>query len=318
MMATHTHIPVALDRCMELMAPALQEGGLVVDATVGLGGHAAEILARFPGVRLLGIDRDPAAIALSSQRLAEFGSRVRLVQARYDELGEILDRELDGEAPRAILLDLGVSSMQLDDAARGFSYLADAQLDMRMNPADEEGAFELVNQLSAFELQRVFERFGDEPLAARYARAIVQARQDGPINTTGQLVSIIDRATPAAAAKRGHNAKRVFQALRIAVNRELEILERTLDVALDRLAQGGRIVVLSYHSGEDRLVKRAIEARTQTTAPPDLPVVPEADLPTYRWLVKAPEGPAAEEEASNPRSRSVRLRAAEKLRGTLR
>lgn len=319
MMTSYRHIPVALERCLELIAPALDAGtGLVVDATVGLGGHTEALLERFPAIHILGIDRDQAAIAATRERLSAHLSRLTLVQGRYDELPEMLREHGQSEAPRAILFDLGVSSMQLDDPSRGFSYLGSAELDMRMSPEDDQSAADIINTLSCFELQRLFERFGDEPLAARYARAIVEAREAAPITTTAGLVEIIDRATPAALATRGHNAKRVFQALRIAVNRELEILESALESALDALAVGGRIVVLSYHSGEDRLVKRSIDARSQDTAPPDLPIVPEHALPTYRWIVKAPEGASDQEQRDNPRSKSVRLRAAEKLRGPVR
>ncbi|MGA1783765.1 MAG: 16S rRNA (cytosine(1402)-N(4))-methyltransferase RsmH [Pontimonas sp.] len=318
MMTTHPHIPVLLDRCIELLAPALGENALVVDATLGMGGHSEALLEKFESLRLLGIDRDEAALHYSEARLERFAQRTRLVHARYDELGTLLDTEFPGEAPQGILFDLGVSSLQLDEAERGFSYRFDAPLDMRMDAHEDVSAADLIATLSAFELQRMFERYGDEPLASRYAHAIVTRREIEPISRTGQLVEIIDRATPGGHPRKGHNAKRVFQALRIAVNRELEVLETALEVALDRLAVGGRIVVMSYHSGEDRLVKHAIEPRTVSSAPVDLPVIPESDLPTYRWVVKGPEKASDTEQQNNPRSQSVRLRAAEKVKGTQR
>lgn len=315
MMTTPTHLPVALERCLELLAPALHEpGALVVDMTVGLGGHAEALLERFPQIHLLGIDRDADALALSRTRLSDYDTRLRLVQARYDELPDVLAQHYPTTPVRGILLDAGVSSMQLDVAERGFSYMASGELDMRMNQADGESAADLVNTLSDTELADLFRRFGDEPLATRYARAIVAARNDSPITRTDQLVDILDRATPAAHQRRGHSAKRVFQALRIAVNSELVSLEAALPHAMDALDVGGRIVVLSYQSGEDRLVKHLIEKRTTTRAPIDLPVIPDADQPTMRWVVKGPESASESEQAQNPRSASVRLRAAEKIR----
>ena len=318
MMTTYPHTPVLLDRCVELLSPALQSGGLVVDATLGMAGHAEALLERFTEISLLGIDRDCEALALAQSRLKGFGERARLVHARYDELGAVLDQHFPGESPRGILFDLGVSSLQLDEPERGFSYRFDAPLDMRMNAEDDTTAADLLADLSAFELQRMFERYGDEPYASRYAQAIVSARAESPIIRTGELVELIDRATPGGHPRRGHNAKRVFQALRIAVNEELAVLESALETALDRLEVGGRIVVMSYHSGEDRLVKHAIEPRTQSSAPIDLPVIPESDQPTYRWVVKGPEVASSTEQRDNPRSQSVRLRAAEKVKGTQR
>jgi len=318
-MTTPTHIPVALERSIELLAPALEGATstprpLVVDMTLGLGGHARALLEAFPGVELLGIDRDTQALEIARQRLAEFSPRVHTVHARYDELENILDDEFPGRCVHGILLDAGVSSLQLEQQDRGFSYLHDAPLDMRMNPGDDQDAADLVNSLSQSELQHLFHRFGDEPLAARYAKAIVGAREAAPIETTGALVNIIDRATPGGHPRGGHNAKRVFQALRIAVNHELDSLAKALPQALDALCVGGRIVVLSYQSGEDRLVKHDIDARVKSSAPLDLPVVPESDQPTMAWVVKGPEGPSEIEAETNPRSRSVKLRAAEKIR----
>jgi len=317
MMTTYPHIPVLLERSVDLLAPSLTEpGALVVDATLGMGGHSELLLNRFDSIRLIGIDRDRDALAIAGSRLAHFGDRVTLVHARYDEIGDVLDEHAGGVAPQGILFDLGVSSLQLDEPDRGFRYLGDAPLDMRMNQADDTTAADLINTMSAFELQRLFERYGDEPLASRYAQAIVSAREVLPITRTAELVEVIDRATPGGHPRKGHNAKRVFQALRIAVNHELDVLEAALQVSLNRLAVGGRIVVLSYHSGEDRLVKHAIEPRTQSSAPIDLPVIPETDMPSYRWVVKGPEVASGDEQRDNPRSQSVRLRAAEKVKET--
>ena len=315
MMTTPTHIPVALERTLELLAPALQEpGALVVDMTVGLGGHAEALLDHFPHIQLLGIDRDPRALALSAERLAPHSDRLTLVHARYDELADVLSQHYPSTPVRGILLDAGVSSMQLDLPERGFSYMAAGELDMRMNQESGRSAADLVNSLSEAELADLFRRYGDEPLALRYARAIVTARADRRITTTDQLVNILDAATPAAHTRRGHSAKRVFQALRVAVNNELESLEAALPQALDALDVGGRIVVLSYQSGEDRLVKHLIERRASVQTPVDVPVVPESDQPTMRWVVKGPESASAAEQETNPRSQSVRLRAAEKIR----
>ena len=315
MMTTPTHIPVALERTVEILAPALQEpGALVVDMTVGLGGHAEALLQDSPHIELLGIDRDPRAIELSGDRLERFSERVQLVQARYDELADVLATRFPSTPVRGIVLDAGVSSMQLDLPERGFSYMASGALDMRMNQEAGESAAELVNSLPEKDLADIFRRYGDEPLATRYARAIVTARAERAITETNQLVEVLDRATPAAHRRRGHSSKRVFQALRIAVNNELDSLEAALPHALDALDVGGRIVVLSYQSGEDRLVKHLIEQRVSVQTPVDLPVVPEADQPTMRWVVKGPEAASADEQEQNPRSRSVRLRAAEKIR----
>jgi 16S rRNA (cytosine1402-N4)-methyltransferase len=313
MMATFTHTPVLKDRCVELLAPALQgTDGVVVDGTLGLGGHSEAILETFPDVRLLGLDRDPEALAIARDRLEPFRDRVRYSNVRFDEMATELERHFPGQAPRGILLDLGVSSLQLDNPERGFSYLSDAELDMRMNPADQARAKDILAEWQASELSNLFRRYGDEPLAKRYADAICEARLITPIETADQLVAILDRSTPRSKKPSGHVAKRVFQALRVEVNRELESLERVLPIALGILAPGGRIVVMSYQSAEDRLVKHAIDQRTKSTTPVGIPIEVAADRPTFAWVVKREE--ASEDEiARNPRSRSVRLRAAEKL-----
>lgn len=316
MMTSYTHQPVALQRTLEILSPVLNEpGALAVDATCGLGGHTEALLDTFPGLEVLGIDRDPRALDMSRERLARFGQRVTLVHARYDRIAEVVADHFPGRAPQAILFDLGVSSMQLDDASRGFSYLSQHHLDMRMNPQDDLTAADILRDWSEPELASLFRRYGDEPLAGRYARAIVQAREEAPLERADQLVALLDRVTPRRQATRGHVAKRVFQALRIEVNRELESLELALPRALDVLAPGGRIVVLSYQSAEDRLVKHAINQRTKSQTPIEVPVELARDRATFRWVVKL-EGPSEDEVAANPRAASVRLRAAEK-EGTL-
>lgn len=312
MMATYQHTPVLLDRCIELLAPALGvEGAVLIDGTLGLGGHTEAFLDRFDHLRVLGLDRDLDALSVAKKRLEKFSDRVRFAHVRFDDMALAMADHFPGLQPAGILLDLGVSSMQLDNPERGFSYLSDATLDMRMNREDTITAKDILNTWSATDLASLFRRFGDEPLAKRYADAIVSARQESPLHSADQLVAILDRATPRAKATRGHVAKRVFQALRIEVNHELDALEAALPIALDLLAPGGRIVVMSYQSAEDRLVKRAIDQRTKSTTPLDLPVEIEKDRATYTWLAKR-EGASEEEIRDNPRSQSVRLRAAMK------
>lgn len=312
--ASSLHTPVMLERCLALLAPvADRDGAVVVDATLGMGGHAERLLERHPGLTLVGIDRDPDAIRIAGERLARFGDRVRIVRHVYDELEASLDDagvdRLDG-----ILFDLGVSSLQLDDADRGFAYSKDAPLDMRMG---QEGptAADLVATLDERELARIMQRYGDERLAGRYARAIVRERQQQPIATSARLVEILDAATPAAARKPGHVAKRVFQALRIVVNDELGVLERAIPAALDALAPGGRIVVMAYQSLEDRIVKSALRDATTDRTPLGVPAaLPEHAAP-YRLLVRGAELADDDERARNPRSIPVRLRAAERIGG---
>ena len=312
MMATYQHIPVMQDRCIELLAPALEvDGAVLIDATLGLGGHTEAFLERFDTLRVLGLDRDRDALDHAQARLARFSDRVRFAQVRFDDMDIAMADHFPGVRPAGILLDLGVSSMQLDNPERGFSYLSDATLDMRMNRDDDVTAKDILNSWSAADLASLFRRYGDEPLAKRYANAIVASRDASPLETADQLVAILDRATPRSKATRGHVAKRVFQALRIEVNRELESIEAVLPIALDLLAPGGRIVVMSYQSAEDRLVKRAIDQRTRSTSPLDLPVEMDADRATFTWIAKR-EGASDEEILANPRSQSVRLRAAMK------
>lgn len=308
------HTPVLLERCIELLTPALvAPGAVVVDATLGLGGHSEALLERFDRVQLVGLDRDRHALALAGERLERFSDRVHLVHTVYDELPAALEH-LGIARVAGILFDLGVSSMQLDQAERGFSYSQDAPLDMRMDDTAELTAARILAEYDEGQLRRIFWEYGDEKLAPRYARRIVEERRAAPIETSAQLVAIIDKATPAAARRAGHQSKRVFQALRIEVNQELSVLERAIPAALDSLEVGGRIVVMSYQSLEDRIVKRELQARSTSTAPRGLPVELPEHRPEFKLLVRGAELADDEERARNPRATPVRLRAAEKIK----
>lgn len=303
------HTPVLLERCVELLAPALQgDGAVLVDATLGMGGHAEAFLERFDNIRLIGLDRDTDALRIAGQRLERFADRVTLVHTVYDEIG------LHAQGASGILFDLGVSSLQLDEAERGFAYSKDAPLDMRMDQTKGLTAAEVVATYSEGNLRRIFERYGEEKLAGRYARFIIEARQKKPITRSAELVEILIAATPAAAQRAGHPAKRVFQALRIEVNSELTVLADAIPPAMDALNIGGRIVVMSYQSLEDRLVKQAFAAASASTAPAGLPVELPEHAPRFRVLTKGAELADEAERARNPRAIPVRLRAAEKIR----
>jgi len=309
------HLPVMLDRVLALLAPALEgAGAILVDATLGRGGHARALLEAHPGLAVIGLDTDPQAIAECRRLLAPFADRVTLVQAVYDELAEVLARQ-GTRRVQGVLFDLGVSSPQLDDPARGFAYSHDAPLDMRMDPARPLTAAEVVNTYPADRLARVLRDYGEERFAHRIARAVVRARARAPLATTGQLTGIIRDSIPAAARRHGGNpAKRTFQALRIEVNGELDALAQALPMALDALAVGGRLVALAYHSLEDRAVKRALAGRAVDTTPRDLPVPLPGGQPQLRLLTRGAERPAGDELARNPRAASARLRAAERIR----
>ena len=307
------HTPVLLERCAELLGPALQKPGAVfVDGTLGMGGHSEAFLERFPEARLIGLDRDTDALRIAGERLARFGDRVTLVHTVYDGIAEAVASAgvstVDG-----ILFDLGVSSLQLDEAARGFAYAQDAPLDMRMDQTQGVTAAEVLATYGEGDLRRIFERYGEEKLAGRYARAIIAARQKAPLARSAQLVEVLQEATPAAVLRERHPAKRVFQALRIEVNAELSVLERTMPAALSVLGVGGRIVVLSYQSLEDRLVKRVFADASTSTAPRGLPVELPEHAPTFRLLVRGAELASDDERAVNPRATPVRLRAAERI-----
>ena len=313
------HVPVLLQRCLELLAPAflaaLRAGRTPVhlDATVGLGGHAEALLAAHPQLRLVGLDRDPEAIAHARQRLAGSADRVQLVQAVYDELVEVL-AGLGHPTVDGVLFDLGISSLQVDAVDRGFAYARDAPLDMRMDPGQRLTAEEVVNEYPARELARVLRVYGEERFARRIADAIVRERARERLTSTARLAELVRDAIPAPARRTGgHPAKRTFQALRIEVNGELAALEAALPAAVYVLAPGGRIVVLSYHSLEDRIVKRVLTAGARGSAPVDLPVPPEQTGATLRLLTRGAERPSPEEVAANPRAASAKLRAAERL-----
>src|SRR4051794_3634951 len=303
-----------LDRIVELLAPTLdQPGSVVVDATLGLGGHAEALLRAAPRARLIGLDRDPAALAHAGSRLAAFADRIQLVHAIYDELPDVLER-LQITSVSSVLLDLGVSSLQLDEVQRGFSYARDAPLDMRMDPTVGRTAADIVNTYSIGELTQVLRDYGEERFAHRIATAIATARSTAPLRSTSQLAELVRGAVPAATRRTGGNpAKRTFQALRIEVNGELAAVESVLPAALNALRVGGRIAVLAYHSLEDRLVKRALAAGAHPDVPPDLPVVPPSLAPTLRLLTRGAERPSDREVEVNARATSARLRAAERI-----
>lgn len=314
--AEQRHVPVLRAESVDLLVPALQRPGAVyVDATLGMGGHAQAVLDAAPAARLIGIDRDAQALALARERLERHGlaERIDLVHATYDEIPDVLAR-LGAPGADAIMMDLGLSSFQIDTAERGFSYVGDAPLDMRMDTTSGGAtAADLLAELDEAELARILRDYGDERFARRIARRIVETRAQRPLTRSGELVALLDAAIPAASkASGGHPAKRTFQALRIAVNEELEILARALEGALDALAVGGRIVVESYHSGEDRLVKTAFARRTRSSAPPGLPVELEEHRPRFAPLVRGAMQADEAEREHNPRAASVRLRALER------
>jgi len=309
------HVPVLVDRVVSLLSPVLQApGSVLVDATIGLGGHAEAILSRCPQAHVVGVDRDEEALVTAGRRLEPFGHRVRLVHGTYDRVAEVVS-ELGRECVAAMLFDLGVSSLQLDQPERGFSYASDAPLDMRMDPSQGRTAAEVLNTYSRDELARVLRVYGEERYAARIAAAVVRARVARPFTSTADLVALVRDCVPAPARRTGgHPAKRTFQALRIEVNEELAVLRRALPQAIRSVCVGGRLVVLAYHSLEDRLVKQELARWTRSTVPPDLPVVPPGREPELVPLTRGAERAGPDEVAANPRSRSVRLRAVERVR----
>jgi 16S rRNA (cytosine1402-N4)-methyltransferase len=309
------HVPVLLDRVIALLAPALADRPAVaVDATLGLGGHAEALLAAHPQLTLVGLDRDPAALARSRDRLAAYAERIHLVHAVYDRMPEVLD-ELGLDGVDGVLFDLGVSSMQLDVPQRGFAYAHDAPLDMRMDQDADLTAATVVNTYPVRELARILREYGEERFALRVAQAIDRQRRVAPLRSTAQLAELVREAIPAATRRRGgHPAKRTFQALRIEVNGELDAVRAAVPAALDALHVGGRIVVLAYHSLEDRIAKQALAALATDTTPQDLPVQLATAGPQLRLLTRGSEQASAEEIERNPRAASVRLRAAERIR----
>ena len=312
-----SHVPVMLDRVVGLLAPALDhEGAVLVDCTLGLGGHSEAVLERCTLARVVGIDRDPHALAMAGERLAPYGDRFTGVHAVYDEIPEVL-AELGLSSVDAVLFDLGVSSMQLDVRERGFAYAEDAPLDMRMDDSGESGgrtAADVLNTYSAAELTRVLKEYGEERFARKIAHAVVREREREPFTTSARLVELLYAEIPAPARRTGgHPAKRTFQALRMEVNDELSVLARAVPAAIDAIGVGGRVVVESYHSLEDRLVKRAFTAATRLDVPDDLPFVPAGAEPALRLVTRGAEVADEREIEQNPRAASVRLRAVERV-----
>ncbi len=319
-MSSPTHDPVLLDRVVSLVAPSLTarnpqgEGAAFIDATLGLGGHSEAVLQSLPGVRVIGIDRDPEALTRSRERLAPYADRFTAVHAVYDQIPQVLS-DLGLRRADAIFFDLGVSSMQLDVSERGFAYSIDAPLDMRMDNSVGPTAADVLNTYDVPALARVLSEFGEEKFARKIARAIVRQREERPFVTSGPLVELLYAEIPAPARRTGgHPAKRTFQALRMEVNDELAVLRRALPAAIEAIGVGGRVVVEAYHSLEDRLVKQAFAEVTRSTVPVDLPFVPQGSEPAYRLVTRGSEKADATEISANPRAASVRLRAVERLR----
>ncbi|MGY1985840.1 16S rRNA (cytosine(1402)-N(4))-methyltransferase RsmH [Blastococcus sp. SYSU DS0669] len=311
------HVPVLLDRVVELLGPACAaEGAVMVDATLGLAGHTLAMLEAHPGLRVVGLDRDPDARAEATRRIEAAGhaGRVTVVPAVFDELPEVLDR-LGIDEVQGVLFDLGVSSLQLDRPDRGFSYSVDAPLDMRMDPGAPRTAADVVNTYPPRELARVLRVYGEERFASRIAAAIDRERAREPFSGTARLAELVRESIPAATRRTGgHPAKRTFQALRIEVNDELGALERALPAAIEALAVGGRVAVITFHSLEDRIVKQTLAAGAADRTPPDLPVPLPEHGPVLRLLTRGGEAPGSAETAGNPRAASARVRAAERIR----
>ena len=304
------HVSVLLNECIEALC--IKPDGVYVDGTLGLGGHSSEIAKRLTTGLLIGIDRDETAIERAGARLAPYGERVKLVHGNFSDVASILDR-LGVDAVDGMLFDLGVSSPQLDEAHRGFSYMQDAPLDMRMDGSASLSAHDVVNTWPEERLRRILYDYGEERYAPRIAAAIVRARQERPIETTLELVEIIRSAMPAAALReKQHPAKRSFQAIRIAVNDELGAVQTMMDTAPDKLRPGGRLAVISFHSLEDRIVKNGIRRREDgCTCPRDFPVCTCGFVQTLRSVSRKPILPSPEEQTANPRARSAKLRVAE-------
>ena len=311
-MSAFHHISVLLEECLEGLA--IKPGGVYVDGTLGGAGHSAQIARRLTTGTLVGIDRDPVALKAAGERLAPFGQRVRLVHSNFSDVAQVL-QQLGLSGMDGMLLDLGVSSPQLDDGTRGFSYMADAPLDMRMNNEDPFDAAQLVNTWSQAELKRILYDYGEERYAPQIAAAICRRREQRPVETTLELVDIIRSAMPPAALReKQHPAKRSFQAIRIAVNDELGAVEKVMKDAIDLLNPGGRLAVITFHSLEDRIVKNAMaEAAKGCTCPPSFPVCVCGKKPLVKLISRKPILASAEELEQNPRSRSAKLRVCEKL-----
>ena len=311
------HVPVLTRTLLDFLAPSLDGDALLIDCTLGMGGHSQAFLDEFPELRVVGIDRDPAAIRLATERLAPFGQRFMAVHTTYDDVDMVAaEHGRDGKAD-AIVMDLGVSSLQLDDEDRGFSYATDAPLDMRMNPEVGRSAADLLATGSHGEITRILRVYGEEKFASRIADAIVRRREIQPLSRTRELAEIVRDSIPAATRRTGGNpAKRTFQALRIAVNEELDVLEAAIPRAIEAIRVGGRLAVESYQSLEDRIVKDAIAQGTTSTTPAGLPVELDTHKPYLRALHRGVLKANDAEIAANPRSASVRLRAVERVAPT--
>ena len=312
-MSEFTHRPVLLDECIEALA--IRPDGVYLDGTLGRAGHSREIVKRLTTGRLICVDRDQAALDAAEARLADWMDKVTLVHSNFDRVADILD-ELGLRGVDGMLFDLGVSSPQLDDASRGFSYMADAPLDMRMDRSEGLTAADVVNTWPQEELRRILQQYGEERYAPSIAAAIVRRRQERPISTTLELVEVIKSGMPTKALKeKQHPAKRSFQAIRIAVNDELASVDRMLQGAVPRLERGGRLAVITFHSLEDRIVKNALAQFARgCICPPDFPVCVCGRTPDVKLTPKKPILPSEGEIEENPRARSAKLRVAEKLK----
>ena len=313
------HVPVALDRCIALLAPAIEKeisekgSAYVVDATLGLAGHTTALLIRYPELTVIGLDRDLAAIEIAKSRLEQFGLRAIIAHSVYDELTDVLSA-LNVTKVAGILFDLGVSSMQLDEVDRGFAYSHDAPLDMRMDQSQGQSAYDILMSYDRNSLIRILRNYGDEKFAPRIVDRIIEARSAGTLNSTKVLAEIVKESIPAPARRTGGNpAKRTFQALRIEVNQELDVLTRAVPAALSALEISGRLVVMSYQSLEDKIVKTAIAKVCQSRTPLGLPIDLPNSAANYRLLFSGSEAASAEEISANPRAQSMRLRAVERL-----
>ncbi|AKK09223.1 16S rRNA (cytosine(1402)-N(4))-methyltransferase [Corynebacterium testudinoris] len=322
----HGHVPVLRDRVTELLAPAVEAMGdnaILVDGTLGAGGHSEHFLRTFPQVKVIGVDRDAASLGQASERLAPFGSRFVGVQVRFDDIGDAIAQgeDADGIFDSArnhgiagALFDLGVSSMQLDQPERGFAYRIDAPLDMRMDPTQGITAAEVLNTYSHGDLARILKNYGDERFAGKIASAVLKEREKEPFSSSGRLVELLYATIPAATRRTGgHPAKRTFQALRVEVNKELEAIENVIPVITQSLAVGGRVVFMSYQSLEDRIVKLAFNELTTSTTPPGLPMDLPGTAPRFATVTRGAEKATEAEIEENQRAAPVRVRALEKL-----
>jgi 16S rRNA (cytosine1402-N4)-methyltransferase len=316
---TREHIPVALQRCLELLTPAIESSlrnsaeTYVLDATLGLGGHARALLEKFPTLIVIGIDRDESAIAIARERVAPFQDRLLISHTTYEKIDEVLAEHGVGSIAGA-LFDLGVSSMQLDDGERGFAYSHDAPLDMRMDQSSGLTALDVLNTYEHGALVRILRSYGEEKFAPRIADFIIEARTSGNLNSTKELAELVKAAIPAAARRTGGNpAKRTFQALRIEVNQELSILEKAIPAALAALKIEGRLVAMAYQSLEDKIVKSALASVTESRTPRGLPVDLPDSAAKYKLIMSGSESASDAEIALNPRAQSMRLRAVERL-----